>query len=70
MKKVKVEFSSSGESGNIYYIIGLAQRALRKQQRITDYNKMRDRVFESKRYADALTVIREYVDLIDTDAKC
>lgn len=70
MKKEKIEFSSSGESGNIYCIIGLAQRALRKQQRITDYNTMRDRVFESKSYADALTVIREYVDLIDTDGKC
>lgn len=70
MKKEKVEFSSSGESGNIYCIIGLVQRALRKQQRITDYNTMRDRVFESQSYADALAIIREYVDLVDMDGIC
>ncbi len=63
--KPRVEFDSNGSSGNIYHILGMAQHALRKQHRIADYNLLRDRVFESKSYKDALTIIREYIDLID-----
>jgi len=50
-------FTQRGEAGN----------ALRKQRRINDYNTMRDRVFASGSYAEALEIIREYVDLVDLD---
>lgn len=69
MKKERVEFDSNGPSGNIYHILGLVQRALKKQQRITDYNTMRDRVFECKSYKNSLEVIREYVDLVDMQGR-
>lgn len=65
MDKEKVYFDSKGPSGNIYDIIGKAGIVLRKQHRQTDFNTMRDRVFQSHSYQEALTVIREYVDLID-----
>lgn len=67
MKKAVIHFESRHESGNIYWLIGAAQVELHKQQRITDYNTMRDRVLASGSYEEALAIIREYVDLIDDD---
>lgn len=69
MKKAVIHFQSRHESGNIYWLIGAAQVELHKQQRITDYNTMRDRVFASGSYEEALGIIREYVDLIDDDGR-
>lgn len=68
MKSV-IYFKSQGQSGNIYYILGMVQRELRKQRRINDFNELRDKVYNSKSYDEALSVIREYVDLIDLDYK-
>ena len=65
MKKPRVEFNSKGESGNIYHILGLCSKALRKEQRINDYNTMRDEVFSSKSYNEALAIIRNLIDLVD-----
>ena len=43
----------------------MAQRVMKKQRRYTDFNTMRDRVFESKSYEEALAIIGEYVKLAD-----
>ena len=69
MKKPTVRFCSRGESGNIFYILGLVRREMQKQRRITEYNDLRDRVSASGSYAEALAIIREYVDLIDVDGE-
>jgi len=65
-EKAKVYYDSKGPSGNIYDILGKVGVELRKQRRQTDFNTMRDKVFEAKSYEEALAVIRGYVDLIDT----
>lgn len=62
----EVVFDRNGPSGNIYAILGMAQKVMKKQRRYTDFNTMRDRVFESKSYEDALAIIGEYVNLVDT----
>ena len=70
MQKAVIHFRSRGESGNIYWLIGAAQVELHKQQRITDYNTMRDRILNgADSYEEALAIIREYVDLIDDDGR-
>lgn len=66
IKKPVVEYNSRGPSGNIYAILGMVQTALRKQRRYTDYNNLRDRVFESHSYQEALDIISETVTLKDT----
>lgn len=68
-KRPTVKFTSSGESGNIHHILALCGRELQKQRRITDYNTMRDRVFDSRSYREALAIVREYVNLIDVDGR-
>ena len=64
-----IYFNSLGPSGNIFAILGAVSATMKKQRRITEYNTMRDRVFEAQSYEEALTIIREYVELIDLDKK-
>jgi len=61
-----VFFDRNGPSGNIYAILASASDAMKKQQRITDFNEMRDKVYASKSYDEALSVINQYVFLIET----
>lgn len=65
MEKLAITFDSRGPSGNIYRIVGMARDALRKQRRIIDYNSLWERVQSAKSYEEALTIIREYVNLVD-----
>lgn len=61
----KVEFCRAGESGNIFYIMGKASRALESEGRRLDAIAMRTQVFNCHSYDDALLIIAEYVDLIE-----
>ena len=66
MRTPIVIYDSQGPQGNIYYILGLVQQALKAERRYTDFNNLRDRVFEARSYEEALTIINETVTLIDT----
>ena len=66
-EKTKVEFSSKGPEGNIYYILRKVADAMKKESRIIEYNDLRDEVFNCESYADAIAKIREHIDLIDKD---
>lgn len=65
MEKARIEFDSMGQSGNVFWILGAVKDALRKQRRITEYNTMWERVQSSGSYTEALSIMREYVDLVD-----
>ncbi len=67
MKKGRVEFHSRGQSGNIYYIIGMARDIMRKQSRIIEYNEMWEKIQNSQSYLDALKIISKHVELVDLD---
>lgn len=67
MNKPVIEYHSKGESGNIYWLLSAAQRALRKQRKISEYNNLRDGVLASQSYLEALSVMAEHIDLIDLD---
>jgi hypothetical protein len=53
-----------GANGNIYNLLGIAMQALRKGKFISAANEMRDKVYSSKSYEEALAIISEYVDII------
>ena len=65
MERPTIIYDSRGETGNIYYLIGQLQQIMRKQRRYTDFNDLRDRIFESGSYEDALAIIGEEVELVD-----
>lgn len=67
MNRPDVHFRSVHESGNIYFLLGLVRNALQKERRITEYNDLRDQVFSSGTYNEAMIVINQHVHLIDDD---
>ena len=65
MDRPTIYFDRSGPSGNIYAILGAVSQALRRQRRYTEFNNLRDRVFEAESYEKALQIIGETVDLVE-----
>ena len=69
MNKPTIHFHSRGPEGNVFWILAAVRKVFQKERRITDYNTMWERVQKSGSYTEALTIIREYVDLIDDDGR-
>lgn len=65
MDRPTIYFDRSGPSGNIYAILGAVSQELRKQRRYTEFNNLRDRVFEAESYEEALQIIGKTVDLVE-----
>ena len=64
--KPTIHFQSRHESGNIYFL-GKVSDVFHKEQMAESFDSLRDRVFSSGSYQNALDIIRETVDLIDDD---
>lgn len=64
-----IYFDSTGESGNIFYILGQVQKVYHKQRRVTEFNDLRDKVFSAKSYEQALNIIRQHITLIDVKGR-
>lgn len=62
MKKIKVKLI--GEDGNIFNLIGIASRALKRNNQESEANEMRNKVYQSKSYDEALMIISDYVDIV------
>lgn len=60
-----VYFDSMGPSGNIYAVLSLCKESVSKKE----LNELAAKVFSSKSYEEALSRIREYVDLIDVSGR-
>ena len=53
----------TGENGNIYNLLGIASRALKKVSQRDKATEMRSRVTKSKSYDEASLIIMEYVEV-------
>ena len=60
----KPEVKLIGENGNIYNLVGIAIKALRRNGMPTEAKNMQDKVLKSGSYEEALTIIHEYVDVV------
>lgn len=56
-----VYFDSRGESGNIFAVVSLVKSRLTK----TEYKDLVNNILNSASYEEALSHVREYVDLVD-----
>jgi hypothetical protein len=63
----EIHFNSRGRSGNIFFILGKVRYILASQRRIGEYNELWERVQSADDYSKALSIIREYVALVDDD---
>ena len=52
-----------GEDGNIFNLMGIASRTLKKEGYKDEADEMVDRITKSQSYLQALAVISEYVDI-------
>lgn len=52
-----------GENGNIFNLVGIASRVLRRNGMADKANEMQNRVFSSNSYEEALSIIAEYVEI-------
>lgn len=58
-----------GQDGNIFNLAGIAARTLRRNDMKDQAKEMLDRVFSSGSYYEALSIIGEYVNITDSEAK-
>lgn len=54
-----------GQDGNIFNLVGIASKTLKRNGMYEESKEMSDRVFNSKSYEDALCIIDEYVEITD-----
>lgn len=56
-----------GRDGNIFNLVGIAARTLREHGLKNQANEMKDRIFSSGSYEEALCIIGEYVNIMDSE---
>ena len=52
-----------GENGNVFNIVGICARALKRANQNEKVVEMQNRVFASGSYKEALAIMMEYVDM-------
>lgn len=62
MNKIKVKLI--GEDGNIFNLLSIVSRKLKRNGQRDEAEEMRERVFESNSYDEALMIISDYVEII------
>lgn len=60
---IKPVYKLIGENGNIFNLVGIASRVLRRNGMSDKANEMQNRVFSSNSYEEALSIIAEYVEI-------
>ena len=65
MNKPELIYDSRGESGNIFWILGQAQRLMKRNGRIAEWKDIWERVQSAGSYEEALAIIGEEVTLKD-----
>ena len=63
----KVKAPIVGADGNIFNLIGISSRALKREGFYKEADELATRVMESKSYDEALSIIMEYVEPVDVD---
>ena len=65
MKKPVLIYDSRGPQGNVFWILGQAQRLMKQSGRIAEWKDIWERVQSAGSYNEALAIIGEEVTLKD-----
>ena len=52
-----------GQDGNVFNLVGICSRALKKAGRLEEARLMQQRVFQAGSYEEALGILSEFVDI-------
>ena len=66
MKKPVLIYDRRGPEGNIFWLLGQAQRLMKRNGRIAEWKTIWERVQSAGSYEEALAIIGEEVTLRDT----
>ena len=66
-KQTKPDCPLIGEDGNIFHLVGIAAKTLKRNGMSTEATEMMEKVFGSGSYEEALDIIGEYVNITSVD---
>ena len=61
--KTKPEVTLSGQDGNVFNLIGICSKALRRAGQTAEATEMSEKVFASGSYEEALQIMGEYCEI-------
>lgn len=62
-EKIKPDCALIGKNGNIFNLMGIADRTLKRNNMIDEAKEMCNRIMSSESYEKALSIIEEYVNI-------
>lgn len=65
--KKKPDCPLIGQDGNIFNLMGIASRTLRRNGMAEEAKEMTDRIYQSGSYDEALCIMGEYVNITSVD---
>ena len=65
--KVKPKVQLVGQDGNVFNLLGICTKALKRAGQHEEAKELQNRVFASKSYDEALVLMMEYVDETDEE---
>ncbi len=65
--RVPVDCPLIGQNGNIYNLVGIAAKTLKRNGLSAEASEMTEKVFGSGSYDEALGIIGEYVNITSVD---
>ena len=65
--KKKPDCPLIGQDGNIFNLMGIASRTLRRNGMAEEAKEMTNRIYQSGSYDEALCIIGEYVNITSVD---
>ena len=66
-KQTKPDCPLIGQDGNIFNLVGIAAKTLKRNGLSSEASKMTERVFNSGSYEEALGIIGEFVNITSVD---
>ena len=66
-KRVKPDCPLIGTNGNIFHLVGIAAKTLKRNGMSAEASEMTEKVFNSGSYDEALGIIGEYVNVTSVD---
>lgn len=66
-KQTKPDCPLIGQDGNIFNLVGIASRTLKRNGLSAEAAEMTEKVFNGGSYAEALDIIGEYVNITSVD---
>ncbi len=66
-KQTKPDCPLIGADGNIFNLVGIASRTLKRNGLSDEASEMTEKVFKSGSYGEALGIIGEYVNITSVD---